>query len=624
MLLLGTLLKGAGKRISAVITTVAALFVVLVNAQNLGLGAWFGVHGLSFADAAARRVVVTPRSEILTAIGDTVPLAATVTDLRGATLVGTSLSWLSEDSSVASVDQTGSVVARGPGVTRVVATVKDLAAAAQITVRQRVARVAIVADSVMQVPEGDTVRLVAVALDSRGHRISERTPRWQSADTLVVAVDSTGAAIALEPGRTRLTTTVGEHTAEVVVDVILAPAALALASGEGQRAPASRVLPQPVVVRVLSRGGQPVSGVAVRFTPADGGGLAEPAAATSDDAGRAAATWTLGPLPGRQRLVASVLTIDTTLVVAAEADPVKENTRVQPVGELPVGRAGEALDQPVAVAITDTLGSTLADVPVVWTTRDGGSVEPVAPRSDSLGVAAARWTLGPKAGSQRLRIQVGNPRTMPPFTVAATVLPGPPAGITVGGGQGQRGRVGRPLPKAVVVRVRDAHGNAVPRLAVTVRPAHGTVADSEVVTDSTGQVALRWTLGEAAGPQRLEVRAAGVDSAALVSARASAGPPSAIAFRGAPGRGTGGTRVKVVVRVTDAYGNPVPGAVVVFAAKVGRLAASRGTTDASGAATTNWTLGRAAGPQAITATVRGSKVRADHTVRVTAPRRDGE
>ena len=105
------LFHGAGKWITALITTGAALAALLVNAQNLGLGAWLGAHGLGFADYVVSRVVVTPRVDTLYAIGDTLPLMAAVTDRRGAAVVGSSLLWHTEDSSVATVDSGGTVVA---------------------------------------------------------------------------------------------------------------------------------------------------------------------------------------------------------------------------------------------------------------------------------------------------------------------------------------------------------------------------------------------------------------------------------------------------------------------------------------------------------------------------------
>ena len=77
-------LSKAGKWIVVALTTAAAAIGFLVNARNLGLTPWLGLGGMSLANLAARRVMVAPAHDTLTAIGDTLQLAATVTDVHGA------------------------------------------------------------------------------------------------------------------------------------------------------------------------------------------------------------------------------------------------------------------------------------------------------------------------------------------------------------------------------------------------------------------------------------------------------------------------------------------------------------------------------------------------------------
>jgi hypothetical protein len=613
-------LHGAGKWITAGLTTLAALFAVLVNAKNLGLNEWLGSMGLGFADKAAARVTVIPRVDSLFAIGDSLGLAATVTDRRGSVLVGASLAWRSDDTTIAVVDSSGTVVARGPGTTRVNAMVRDLVAGARITVRQIPVAVRIPGDSVMRVLEGDSVSLLAYPLDARAQRIRDGVPAWKSSDTTIIRPDSTGVAVAGAPGRALLTATVGEYQARVAVDVALAPARLELLAGDGQRAGAGRPLSERVAVRVLSRRGTPVPAVTVRLGLAEGEGALDADTAVTDKAGRARVAWTLGARPGRQHLAVGVEGLDSTLTVTAEADPVPTNTRIERDSAL-AGPVGTPLAQPVALRLTDSAGTALADVPVTWTAQDGGAVESLSTRTDSLGQAAARWTLGPKTGRQRLRVQVGNPRTLPPVTISATATAGRPVALVLVSGQGQRAAVGQPLGKAVVVVVRDAGGNPVSGVPLTARPVQGTVADTALVTDAEGRAAVQWSLGRATGLHRLEVRAAGVDSTLTVTARARAGAAANVAFRGPPARATVGTPIRLTAAVTDAYGNPVGDALIVFSAGAGTLTAARVMSDTTGAAATRWTPGATPGEQALTATIRGTAIKATHTVRVTATAR---
>src|SRR5699024_11333277 len=75
----------------------------------------------------------------------------------------------------------------------------------------------------------------------------------------------------------------------------------------------------------------------------------------------------------------------------------------------------------------------------------------------------------------------------------------------------------------------------------------------------------------------------------------------------------------LVAHVVDAFGNPVAGASVQWAAVTGggSVAPATSSTDAAGAAQTVWTLGTTAGAQSASATVTGQIGRASWRVRVT-------
>src|SRR5215217_1538475 len=85
-------------------------------------------------------VVLDPDS--LTLVNDsTHPLGATARDARGAVLAGVELAWMSDDTSVASVDATGRVTSRGAGSTVVRASPRGAdGAAVSGSVRVRVLR----------------------------------------------------------------------------------------------------------------------------------------------------------------------------------------------------------------------------------------------------------------------------------------------------------------------------------------------------------------------------------------------------------------------------------------------------------------------------------------------------
>ncbi len=519
-------LAAAGKLFTVIITTCAALAALMVNAQNLGLTSWLGASDIGFAGYAARRIIISPRADSLFAIGDTAILAATVTDRRGAVLIGAPLSWSSDDTAVVAVDTTGAVIARGPGLARVTVQVREHHASAVLVVRQRAARVILGGDSALSLPEADSTRLAASVVDARGHRIRGLGVTWASSDTFAVVVDSAGRLIARAPGRAMISARAAGVAADLPVEVQLTPFRLALEAGSSQHAPTGRPLPAPVQVQVLSRGGLPVPNADVAFFPEDGAVDVEHA--RTDAKGRARVTWTLGPRPGRQTLRSRLPGIDTAVTVVAEADPSPAHTRVELADTVLRGTVGATLNPPVILRVTDLNGLPLSDVPVGWTAFDGGSVLPLAPRTDSLGQVVARWTLGRRTGRQRIKAEVGDARSMPPLMIAATAVAAGPKSALVVSGDGQRNTVGKLLAKPIVLAVKDIFGNPVVGAPFTVHPAAGAVIDSTLESDEAGRVTFRWTLGEKPGTQRLTVRGPKGVPVTEVTAQASAAAPAPV------------------------------------------------------------------------------------------------
>ena len=558
---------------------------------------------------SVRWIGVSPRADTASAIGDTIQFAVRATDARGNALLGAPTVWNSTDTTVATVDSAGTVIAQGGGGAAIVVSIGDKTARAHVLVRQRPAGLQIAGDSLFRAAEGGRGRTAAHVVDVRGHEIGGFVTRWRSADPSIAAVDSFGNVTAVAPGRTVFTVTADEMVAQLPVEVYPVASSLTLLSGDGQRAPAGRKVSQPVTVQVVSRSGRPIPGVPVRFVLEDGAGRAEPQADSSDAQGIARASWTLGGFPGRQTLSVVAEGIATPTVVTAEAEPVAANTRVTAVSEGLQGPAGETMSEPATVRVTDTSGVALVDVPVAWTAADDGSVLAAESRTDSLGEARARWTLGPKSGTQRVYVQVGSARTVPRFAVSATAQAGTAAKATVIGNAKHEGVVGSTLRPAVEIRVLDRAGNEVPGAAVTLNPASGTVADSVVTTDSTGRAMVAWTLGRTAGVQHLTVKVEDVERPIEIVARVRAAAPANLTFV-APKPGMEKRAVlSLDVDLTDAYGNPVSDQPVVFSTKSGTVSPARVMSDTHGRAHTRWTPASKVGKRTLVAAVKGSEAR---------------
>ena len=238
-------------------------------------------------------------------------------------------------------------------------------------------------------------------------------------------------------------------------------------------------------------------------------GRIAPDADTSDADGIVQAVWTLGDRPGRQR---SALAVDgeppIATSLAADAEPVADNTRITP-GEPPVGRGRPRVARAGR--------------------GPGHRFHGCAARRRS-GLVGGRGRRGDRGGRRADRLARASPGALD-----ARPTRGLAAGLRAGGhvagrapcralGDGPGGAGGLAGPgswrrasrhrRAPARTRRSSFGSptamAIPcaGVRVSLRPEQGTVAERTAVTDSTGRVKPAWTLGPAAGPQRLTASAA--------------------------------------------------------------------------------------------------------------------
>jgi hypothetical protein len=614
-LVVAGMFHGAGKIIAVVASTGAAIASIIATMYSYGMVGESEAHQ-SIGNLGAAWVRLQPSIDTAFAIGDTVYFAATIADKKGSVLIGANPTWTTGDSSIAIANADGAVVARSPGATTVKVVVGSLVATSRIVVKQRVAGVIIsssAGDTAASLLEGGTLKLRARAVDARGFTVTQAGASWHVDDTTVAALDSSGALQGRAAGRSVVTAKIDGVAAYMPIAVATTAANLDLVGGSSQRAAAGRTLPQPIVVRATNRRGQPAAGKTVTFRVAEGVGKVEPTGGITDADGRARTTWTLGDVPGRQTLYATVENVDSATAIVAESDPVPANTRVVVIDDSLEGPAGALLADTIAVRVTDSTGRALADVPVQWTVGADGSIVALTPRTDSLGVARAMWTLGVKAGRQRARAQVGGgaaSQGIPPASLFALALAGEPSGIVVVSGDRQKAAAGAALKRPVVIRVVDANGNGVRGVPLVLSLSHGTVADSAPRTDSTGSTAIRWTMGRSATAHSLAVHVTGLDELLKVSATASPAAPANLSFEDAPpARGAPRSRAKrVYALVTDVFGNPVPDAPVMFTSRRGTVTPARAVTDEKGRVLVSWTPGTSTDEQTLRGVVRSTDV----------------
>ncbi|HEU0016228.1 MAG TPA: Ig-like domain-containing protein [Longimicrobium sp.] len=208
---------------------------------------------------------------------------------------------------------------------------------------------------------------------------------------------------------------------------------------------------------------------------------------------------------------------------------------------------------------------------------------------------------------------------------------GPPATMDAVSGDDQVATVGTELPQALVVRVLDEDGDPVPDQAVNfvVMAGGGSVSAGTVQTDDDGRAEARWTLGTAAGDSQY-VHARAVDdggqvlASAVFSAMGTPGNPAAITPVGPAARtGSSGQALadSLAVRVTDAHGNPVTGAAVVWSVRSGggSISPLNTTTGAGGIARAAWTLGTRVDSVQVAQAAAGASLVAEFTAQAAPP-----
>jgi adhesin/invasin len=191
-------------------------------------------------------------------------------------------------------------------------------------------------------------------------------------------------------------------------------------------------------------------------------------------------------------------------------------------------------------------------------------------------------------------------------------------------GDGQTGTVGLLLGQHLIVRLVDQFGTPVAGETVAFEPSTASVALGATTdpilaaTGSDGIASAQLRLGTGTGPYRVTATWPGLETGGIsgpvqvVDFDATAGPaPAATLTITAGNNQTAAVNTllptALSVRVADAFNNPISGATVTFVigSGGGQLSVAEATSNASGIASTSWTLGPTAGAQSVTAFIPG-------------------
>jgi hypothetical protein len=381
------------------------------------------------------------------------------------------------------------------------------------------------------------------------------------------------------------------------------------AAGDGQSATAGSAVATPPAVKVSDKDGNPVSGVAVTFAVASGGGAVNPTTPVTTNASGVAAvtTWTLGTVAGPNTLTATVAlagiagspaTFTATGTVgsagklavvqqpsaAAQSGvvfPQQPKVQVQDAGGNPVKTAGLAVTATIASGAGAALGGQLT------VATDGNGVASFA--NLVLKGALGAYTLG-----------FTSPTLSGAASAAITLGAGAPTQLVIVQQPAAVGQSGVPLTQQPAVQLQDAQGNPVPQAGVQVTAAlnggAGTLSGTKAQTDATGKAAFtNLAITGPNGQYTLIFTTTAPSLASLPSGTIAlgAGTPAALLLATAPSASAVNGQAfpqQPAIQVQDGAGNPVaaPGITITVAITAGGGTlggASTAVTNAAGLAT---------------------------------------
>ena len=177
-------------------------------------------------------------------------------------------------------------------------------------------------------------------------------------------------------------------------------------SGDDQQGTPGTALERPFVVEVRDASGSAFEGVPVTFTVTAGGGTLSVASTTTDKNGRAESTLTLGPNPGTNTVTVSVAGIQEGQTFNAEGIGVPKTLEIVS-GDDQQGLPGAALENPFVVEVRDRDDTPVPGVQVTFSVNSGGgTLSATSVTTNSGGRAESILTLGPKPGTNTVKVGV--------------------------------------------------------------------------------------------------------------------------------------------------------------------------------------------------------------------------
>ena len=311
------------------------------------------------------------------------------------------------------------------------------------------------------------------------------------------------------------------------------------------------------------------------------------------------ATWL--PVRGPARIIGALLNgADADTVTLSVILPASQLLTVS--GDEQSGIAGAPLPDSLLLRVAAADGVGSVDKEVVFTVTTGaGSLTALKDTSDADGLVSTKWTLGTPLGAQSVTATVtgvaGATRVLTAMATAGT-----PVRLEITAEPSATHVAGATLAPALTVRAVDAGGNTVTNFTgevvagLAVNPGGASLSGASNVNAVAGiatfpglavqKAAAGYALGVTSGELVPDT------TSAFEITTAAAGILSSVSGNGQTGTANTPLAAPFVVLVTDDFGNPVSGVTVTWVVAVGggSMSAPTSVTDASGRASSTFTL----------------------------------
>lgn len=386
---------------------------------------------------------------------------------------------------------------------------------------------------------------------------------------------------------------------------------VSVVSGNGQTGQVGTTLPDPLSVQVLI-GTQPVPGAIIQWQIQQGGGTLSTTSSTTDAAGQASTTLTLGPSPGTNTVTATCTNdgIDCGSVTFTETAQAPPTTIAIVSGNNQTAQVSTALPNPLVVQVLSGT-QPVAGATIQWqVAQGGGSLSSTSSTTNANGQASTMLTLGPSPGTNTVvATATVNGASVGSVTFSATAQQ-QPATIQIVSGNGQTGQVTTALPNPLVIQVL---AGTQPVAGATVQwqvtGGGGSLSSTTSTTDANGRASTTLTLGPNPGTNTVATTAtvsgASIGSVTFTATGQAQATPTAGSLQKVSGDNQNlipGTAADLVVKVVGTNDQPLPGVQMNWSVSppgAGKLAQATTTTGSDGQTHNTITVGAPQGLQVI-------------------------